>query len=59
MRKNCKLCSLTIAIALSALTAIAVADPYVCGDANASGGVDIDRNVYRTIKIGEKHLAFL
>ncbi len=46
MRKNCFLLSLAIAIAFVALTAIAAADPYVCGDADDSGGIDIDDVVF-------------
>jgi uncharacterized protein (TIGR02145 family) len=46
MRKNCSLLSLAIVIAFLSLTAIAAADPYVCGDADASGGIDIDDVVY-------------
>ena len=46
MRKNGSLLKLTIAIAFVALTAIAAADPYVCGDADASGGIDIDDVVF-------------
>jgi hypothetical protein len=34
MCKKYNLLSLTIAIALAALTAIAAADPHVCGDAD-------------------------
>jgi uncharacterized protein (TIGR02145 family) len=46
MRKNYKLLSLAIAIAFVALTAIAAADTYVCGDADGIGGIDIDDVVY-------------
>ncbi len=46
MRKNGSLLKLTIVIAFVALTAIAAADPYVCGDADASGGIDIDDVVF-------------
>ena len=46
MRKNCSLLKLAIAIAFVALTAIAAADPYVCGDADASGEIDIDDVVF-------------
>jgi len=42
MRKNSNLLKLTIVIAFVVLTATASADFYVCGDADASGGVDID-----------------
>ena len=46
MRKNCSLLKLTIVIAFIALTAIATADPYVCGDADGIGGIDIDDVVF-------------
>jgi uncharacterized protein (TIGR02145 family) len=46
MRKNGSLLKLTIVIAFVALTAIAAADPYVCGDADDSGGIDIDDVVF-------------
>ena len=46
MRKNCYLLSLAIAITFVALTAIAAADPYVCGDADDSGEIDIDDVVF-------------
>jgi uncharacterized protein (TIGR02145 family) len=46
MRKNGSLLKLTIAVAFVALTAIAAADTYVCGDADGIGGIDIDDVVY-------------
>ena len=46
MRKNGSLIKLTIVIAFVTLTAIAAADPYVCGDADDSGEIDIDDVVY-------------
>jgi len=46
MRKNCILLSLAIAIAFLSLTPIAAADPYVCGDVDGSGGIDIDDVVF-------------
>lgn len=46
MRKRNSLFSLTIVIAFTAMTVIAAADTYVCGDADTSGGVDIDDAVY-------------
>ncbi|MCK4656545.1 MAG: fibrobacter succinogenes major paralogous domain-containing protein [candidate division Zixibacteria bacterium] len=46
MRKNGSLLKLTIAIAFVVLTAIAAADPYVCGDVDDSGGIDIDDVVF-------------
>lgn len=42
MRINHVLLRFTVIIALVTLTATAVADPYVCGDADASDAVDID-----------------
>jgi len=46
MRYNYILLSFIITIALIALTVIAAAEPYVCGDANGSGEIDIDDVVY-------------
>jgi uncharacterized protein (TIGR02145 family) len=46
MPEKLLLLSLTIVIASFALTATAAADFYVCGDADAGGGVDIDDVVY-------------
>jgi uncharacterized protein (TIGR02145 family) len=46
MRKNGSLLKLTIVIAFVALTAIAAADTYVCGDADGIGGIDIDDVVF-------------
>ena len=46
MRKHSFLFSFTIVIAFVVLTAIAAADPYVCGDADDSGEIDIDDVVF-------------
>jgi len=46
MRRQLLLLSLTFIIASFALTATAAADFYVCGDADAGEGIDIDDVVY-------------
>ena len=46
MRRYFNVLTLAIAVAFLALTASAAADPYVCGDVDGSGNVDISDAVY-------------